>query len=358
MTRAIWIAVFVCLSVVAQAQLFSWPVDNPSVGQAYACDGCVPPEKMSDRYQDGTNMHTGIDMKPAGYASGYTTPVRAAADGTIVKVVTAPYSHLMGNVVIISHANGLYTLYGHLHSFASGTYVGAWVYRGQQIGIMGDTGNVTGPHLHFEIKTQPVLGSASDDGPYWGYTPGHPDNHGYRDPRLTLLGASEENLMWVMVNPPPGALNVRNAPGVTYYGTVPTKIIDKIGENQLYVATKRVWFENRYWYFLQLPSQNTPMDGSDNQGPFGGWVADLAQPSFGAQVQSTTDGLRVRSGASTAYMTLGKVYYGQRFVRSGPVSHGSGCVQPWYKIYIPGDGNVEFGGIAQGWMCGDYLNVF
>jgi hypothetical protein len=345
-------------SLSMQAQTFSWPVDNVSIGQQYGCRECVTSSEMSQRYYDGVNLHTGVDVKPSNYVGGYTTAVRAAADGTVAQIIPAPYSHEMGNVVIIGHANGLYSLYGHLHSFAAGLAVGSPVYRGQQIGIMGATGRAYGAHVHFEIKTQNALGVTTIATSYWGYTPGHPDNYGYRDPRLLVSGAVEEDLgNQVIQNPPPGALSVRNAPGVTYFGAGGTLRIEKIGENQMYVATKRVWYENRYWYFIHLPSQNAPIEGPENQGPFGGWVADLAMPTYAGQVLSTTDGLRIRSGASTAYATLGKVFVNQRFARVGPSSYGSGCAQPWYQIFVPGNADVEFAGPSYGWACGDYLAV-
>jgi hypothetical protein len=340
-----------------RAQVFSWPVDSPSVSQQYSCRKCIA-SGMSSRYYEGVNMHTGVDMKPSNYPGGYTTSVRAAADGTVVQVVPEASAHGMGNVVVVAHANGLYTLYGHLHSFAASTYVGANVYRGQQLGIMGDTGVVTGPHVHFEVKDRNALGILTTNTSYYGYMPGHPDNYGYHDPRLVVAGTAEEALTnQVVVNPPPGALNVRNAPGTIYSGSTGTMLIDKIGENQKYTATKRVWYEGRNWYFIQLPSQNSPIEGPENQGPFGGWVADLAQPTFAGQVESTTDGLRIRSAASTAYATLGKVYYQQRFARVGPSTYGSGCAQPWYQVYVPGDAGVEFAGAGTGWICGDYLTL-
>jgi murein DD-endopeptidase MepM/ murein hydrolase activator NlpD len=73
--------------------------------------------------------------------------VRAAAAGT---VVSAGQISGYGNAIVIDHGGGLGTLYGHLSRFSvrSGQRVSA----GQTIGAVGNTGNSTGPHLHFEVR--------------------------------------------------------------------------------------------------------------------------------------------------------------------------------------------------------------
>src|SRR5207244_12420937 len=57
-----------------------------------------------------------------------------------------------GNYVIIPHDAGLKTLYGHL--LAIGVKEGDVVHRGQLIGLVGSTGNSTGPHTHFEVRIE------------------------------------------------------------------------------------------------------------------------------------------------------------------------------------------------------------
>lgn len=74
---------------------------------------------------------------------------------------TAPYPN--GNVVVINHGNGHWSLYGHMSSITvqEGQNIGV----GQQVGVCGRTGQVTGPHLHFEIKTSLTFGQV-DPAPY------------------------------------------------------------------------------------------------------------------------------------------------------------------------------------------------
>ncbi len=93
-----------------------------------------------------SGAHTGLDI---GSPSG--TGVKAAASGT---VVWAGYKGSLGNLVVISHSNGVQTYYGH----CSKIYVSAGqsVSQGQVISAVGSTGNSTGPHLHFEIRVNGV----------------------------------------------------------------------------------------------------------------------------------------------------------------------------------------------------------
>lgn len=93
------------------------------------------------------NFHTGIDIAGTGYGS----PVYAANNGVIEKMVTSNTGY--GIYLFINHNNGYYTLYGHMSGFAPNISLGSTVARGQIIGYVGDSGWATGPHLHFEIRT-------------------------------------------------------------------------------------------------------------------------------------------------------------------------------------------------------------
>ncbi|MEU9121691.1 M23 family metallopeptidase [Streptomyces sp. NPDC048506] len=99
-----------------------------------------------------SGSHTGIDFHAA---SG--TSVHAVGAGTVVE---AGWGGAYGNNIVIKMNDGTYTQYGHLSSI--GVSVGQQVTPGQQIGLSGATGNVTGPHLHFEARTSPDYGSDMD----------------------------------------------------------------------------------------------------------------------------------------------------------------------------------------------------
>ncbi|MET7730786.1 M23 family metallopeptidase [Streptomyces sp. NPDC005402] len=112
---------------------------------------------ISTGYKSGGSLwssgsHTGVDFHAA---SG--TSVHAVGRGTVVE---AGWGGSYGNNLVIRMADGTYTQYGHLSSI--GVSVGQSVTPGQQIGLSGATGNVTGPHLHFEARTSPEYGSDID----------------------------------------------------------------------------------------------------------------------------------------------------------------------------------------------------
>ncbi|WP_353946207.1 transglycosylase family protein [Streptomyces sp. HUAS MG91] len=96
--------------------------------------------------------HTGVDFEvPTG------TSVKAIEAGT---VVSAGWGGSYGYEVVIRHADGKYSQYGHLSALAVKS--GQRVVTGQRIARSGSTGNSTGPHLHFEVRTGPGFGSDVD----------------------------------------------------------------------------------------------------------------------------------------------------------------------------------------------------
>lgn len=94
-------------------------------------------------------MHEGVDI-----AVGEGTPVHAAAAGT---VIYAGWMGGYGNLVVVDHGNGLSTAYAHNSSLS--VSVGQSVAAGELVSYSGNTGNSTGPHVHFEVR---VNGSAVD----------------------------------------------------------------------------------------------------------------------------------------------------------------------------------------------------
>ncbi|MER7947777.1 M23 family metallopeptidase [Streptomyces sp. NPDC096079] len=101
------------------------------------------------------HKHSGQD-----FAVPVGTPVKAAAAGTVVKAGPngGGDGPAYGNAIVVKHANGTYSQYAHLSKIK--VYIGQKVSAGQQIALSGNTGNSSGPHLHFEIRTTPNYGSA------------------------------------------------------------------------------------------------------------------------------------------------------------------------------------------------------
>lgn len=100
----------------------------------------------------GRELHTGIDITGTGYGS----PVYAGNSGV---VTVSSYRYDNGNYITINHNNGYYTIYAHLSK--SLVSAGQTVTKGQQIGLVGQTGFATCPHLHYELWSGRPWGSGS-----------------------------------------------------------------------------------------------------------------------------------------------------------------------------------------------------
>ena len=101
-------------------------------------------------YYSSGGYHGAVDFGASGVNG---MPVYAVADGYVVmtRALTTSY----GNYIIIAHPNGLYTLYAHGQAGSICVSEGQTVKQGQQIMRVGSTGNSSGPHLHFEVRTSP-----------------------------------------------------------------------------------------------------------------------------------------------------------------------------------------------------------
>lgn len=95
--------------------------------------------------------HHGVE-----YQNPFGTSVFAAADGEVVfadtdtKTKFSPWNNFYGNVIVIRHANDMFTLYAHLSEIL--VQAGNKVHAGDEIGKVGQTGGATGSHLHFEVR--------------------------------------------------------------------------------------------------------------------------------------------------------------------------------------------------------------
>ena len=100
-----------------------------------------------------SRLHPVLKIRRAHHGTDYVapkgTPVSAIGSG---QVLAAGRQGGYGKLVVIRHANGYKTFYGHLSGFAKGVRKGASVIQGQLIGYVGSTGISTGPHLHFEMR--------------------------------------------------------------------------------------------------------------------------------------------------------------------------------------------------------------
>jgi len=103
---------------------FRWPTDGSITQRSWYC-------------------HHAVDI-----ANSEGTPIYAADSGHVV--VAGWKGGGYGKVVIVNHGNGFQTLYAHLRVIS--VSVGESVAKGQQVGLMGNTGHSTGSHLHFEIR--------------------------------------------------------------------------------------------------------------------------------------------------------------------------------------------------------------
>ncbi|EOP91554.1 hypothetical protein IGM_01968, partial [Bacillus cereus HuB4-4] len=123
------------------------PTQEPTQEQELTRSGFIKPAEgryTSGFGKRGGQMHYGQDIVASG-----SVPIVAAADGEVIR---SYYSESYGNAIFISHnINGknYTTVYAHLSSRA--VSAGQKVKQGQKIGIMGNTGQSEGQHLHFEI---------------------------------------------------------------------------------------------------------------------------------------------------------------------------------------------------------------
>ena len=94
------------------------------------------------------NGHRALDI------AAWTGTAITAADSGYVIAASTGWNNGYGTMVLIDHGGGYVTLYGHMNSIF--VRQGESVAKGQQIGSVGNTGNSTGPHLHFEVRYQGV----------------------------------------------------------------------------------------------------------------------------------------------------------------------------------------------------------
>lgn len=122
----------------AGSGILHWPLDSIYITQQFG-----KTSSSGRLYASGT--HNGVDFR-----ASLGTPVRAALTGVVQEINQGAVKNCQyGKWVLIKHANGLTTLYGHLSQI--NVTKGQTVSTGQVIGLSGDTGYATGPHLHLTV---------------------------------------------------------------------------------------------------------------------------------------------------------------------------------------------------------------
>ena len=116
--------------------------------------------ELSAGYAQGGGMWASGHHSGQDFAVPVGTEVVAVHGGTVVKAGGngAGDGPAYGNAVVVKHSDGTYSQYAHLSRID--VKVGDKVDTGEHIALSGNTGNSSGPHLHFEIRTTPDYGSA------------------------------------------------------------------------------------------------------------------------------------------------------------------------------------------------------
>jgi murein DD-endopeptidase MepM/ murein hydrolase activator NlpD len=111
-----------------------WPVEGRLIRSSYG--------QRTDPFSGEGAFHKGVDI-----AANAGVGVRVTADGIVVH---SGYSNDYGRLIVVDHGNGLQTYYAHLSAFR--VHAGQEVRRGDIVGLVGASGRVTAPHLHYEVR--------------------------------------------------------------------------------------------------------------------------------------------------------------------------------------------------------------
>jgi murein DD-endopeptidase MepM/ murein hydrolase activator NlpD len=127
---------------------FIWPAQKGVISQGFGPTDFTPEPPGFG----AAHFHAGVDI-----ANNAGTPIFAADDGVVASVQDSMLNGVLigyGRHVVIAHQSGMMTLYGHLNAYS--VKPGQAVHQGDLIGVMGSTGNSSGPHLHFELRVNNV----------------------------------------------------------------------------------------------------------------------------------------------------------------------------------------------------------
>jgi murein DD-endopeptidase MepM/ murein hydrolase activator NlpD len=357
----------------ATGQTFTEPVQSMQLSGSN-------PYAAYNQVNNNQKYHSGTDIISAVYGPGNRdTPVYPTAGGTVWNVYRTsdsttrcdgtPFSvsttnRGLGNSVIVAHANGKYSLYGHLDCVDALINPGFSVtggMRGTRLGKMGNSANdvrrndsgpnAFGVHLHFEVKDAGTLGDRLPDLPrsgFVGYTHDIPDGYGYHDPTVYLWPFSASSMSPAVFAANTDGARIRSGPG-----TNPDyAILARLQQGQHVVA----YATSGSWYKVHLPNAMSAVSG---------WVSatvlTFVGPATQVRVTNTgSDGLRIRTVAggtadSTRVLTINgqshlKVWDNQIFsVREQSVVSGV----PWYKVDLP----LTIANQKFGWLSGAFSEI-
>lgn len=309
--------------------------DLPTVTQDYSCGSC---------FVDGQH-HTGLDLVPTTSDVG----IYASKAGTIVSNMTETEcttgdkdcNHGFGNTIIIEHGDsGYFSQYSHLKP-GSVQKTSGTVTTGEKIAEMGETGNVSGPHLHFELKNHGGLTDST--GTFFGYTNTHPVNYGYYDP-WAYFSSTSISPVGIEINNVDG-VNVRRGPGTNY------SVLTEINNNNRFVAFAKVIQPNGdTWFRIHLPCKDARTCAGWVAGNYLGTNYSVVVPEA-TQVEVVNTGVKgldvqVNPGGAI----LDTTFDSQRFVTLNSVPSSNGCTTNWYEIFTPASSLT-----ATGWVCGDFV---
>ena len=362
---------------------FAWPVDTPITLAPAASGGPSDYSTYSSQSPILGQYHTGIDVCPQTPGCAIGNPVYATSSGVVELALVVnssaflcngnpatgypinPSTSNLGNVIVIAHPNGEFSLYAHLDCIWPGIIAGQQVATGTRIGNQGhsadgDQDRTFVPHTHFEIKDRAVTGDPTNKG-YSGYTPDLPDGYGYHDARIYINPFSPTSVSSIAIKVvAPVTQSIRTGPDTSFAA------VASIAPSQEFVASAT----DGSWYEIDLPNAN---------GPVSGWVQGssgtqtfLAVDSSATQIQvsgASSSGLDVKlnPGSSPDLVSwdqtfsncapTAKIWNGQRFVT--PANQNG-----FDELYLPT--NYYFGssstcvepsvqGPTTGWVSGTFL---
>src|SRR5690348_6507110 len=360
---------------------FAWPVNTPITYAPAASGGPSDYSTYSSESPILGQYHTGIDVCPQSPGCAIGNPVYATSSGVVELALVVnssaflcdgsaatgypinPSTSNLGNVIVIAHPNGEFSLYGHLDCIWPGIATGQQVATGTRIGnqghsSMGDQDRTFVPHTHFEIKDRAVTGDSTNLG-YSGYTPDLPDGYGYHDARIYINPFSPLPISPTSVNVVASSNQaILTGPGTSFAA------LASAAPGQEFVA----FATSGSWYQIYLPNDNAPISGWIQGGQ-----ALVTVDSSATQLQVTgasSSGLTIQAGPAAGTNLISwdetfrnckptaKIWNGQLYVSAGSQSGFNEFYLPSNYYFSSAKSCVEPSGAgpSAGWASSTFLH--